>query len=210
MAGKAVTKLVEYGIRTGLVNEEDRIYVTNRILEVLQEDSYEEEEVLEETDSLEEILGELLELAGEKGLIDAGSITARDLFDTKLMGCLVEPPSVVTEKFYRLYQESPKKATDYFYKLSQDSDYIRRYRIKKDVRWQVDSPYGKIDISINLSKPEKDPKDIAAAKKMAQSGYPKCLLCKENVGYAGRMNHPARQNHRVIPLTIQELSLIHI
>ena len=204
MAGKAVTKLVEYGIRTGLVNEEDRIYVTNRILEVLQEDSYEEEEVLEETDSLEEILGELLELAGEKGLIDAGSITARDLFDTKLMGCLVEPPSVVTEKFYRLYQESPKKATDYFYKLSQDSDYIRRYRIKKDVRWQVDSPYGKIDISINLSKPEKDPKDIAAAKKMAQSGYPKCLLCKENVGYAGRMNHPARQNHRVIPLTIQE------
>lgn len=204
MAGKAVTKLVEYGIRTGLVNEEDRIYVTNRILEALQEDSYEEEEVLEEADSLEEILGELLELAGEKGLIDAGSITARDLFDTKLMGCLVEPPSVVTEKFYRLYQESPKKATDYFYKLSQDSDYIRRYRIKKDVRWQVDSPYGKIDISINLSKPEKDPKDIAAAKKMAQSGYPKCLLCKENVGYAGRMNHPARQNHRVIPLTIQE------
>lgn len=98
----------------------------------------------------------------------------------------------------------PEKATDYFYKLSQDSDYIRRYRIKKDVRWQVDSPYGKIDISINLSKPEKDPKDIAAAKKMAQSGYPKCLLCKENVGYAGRMNHPARQNHRVIPLTIQE------
>ncbi|MDO5423107.1 MAG: UDP-glucose--hexose-1-phosphate uridylyltransferase [Eubacteriales bacterium] len=198
----SIKKLVQYGLETGLISEEDRIYTTNRLLEVLGEESYEEPEESFEHVDLEETLAELLDFAAEKGLLESNSVVYRDLFDTKLMGCLVPRPSEVQAKFAALYQEDPKKATDYFYKLSQDTDYIRRYRIKKDMRWKVDSEYGEIDISINLSKPEKDPKAIAAAKLAKQSGYPKCLLCKENVGYAGRVNHPARQNHRTIPLTI--------
>ena len=126
----------------------------------------------------------------------------RDLFDTRLMGVLVAKPSQIIKEFWEHYEESPEAATNFFYKFSQDTDYIRRYRIKKDMRWKVDSPYGEIDITINLSKPEKDPKAIAAAKNAKQSAYPKCQLCMENEGYAGRMNHPARQNHRIIPLTI--------
>ncbi|MDY3920497.1 MAG: UDP-glucose--hexose-1-phosphate uridylyltransferase [Candidatus Limivivens sp.] len=198
----SVKKLVQYGLETGLISEEDRIYAVNRILEVLGEDTYEEPEEDYADVDLEETLKELLDYAAEKGLLESNSVVYRDLFDTRLMGCLVPRPSEINGKFAALYQEDPKKATDYFYKLSQDTDYIRRYRIKKDIRWKVPSEYGDIDISINLSKPEKDPKAIAAAKLAKQSGYPKCLLCKENVGYAGRVNHPARQNHRTIPLTI--------
>ena len=200
----SIKKLVQYGLETGLITEEDRIYTVNRILEVLQEDMYEEPAEDFRNVNLEETLKELLDYAAEKGLLESNSVGFRDLFDTKLMGCLVPRPSEVTARFFEQYRESPQAATDYFYKLSQDTDYIRRYRIQKDIRWKAPSVYGDIDISINLSKPEKDPKAIAAAKQAKQSGYPKCLLCKENVGYAGRVNHPARQNHRTIPLTIND------
>lgn len=200
MIEESIAKLVQYGMEQGLLQEEDRIYAINRILEVLKLDDYQEQ--VPEHPDLEETLNELLDYAAEKGLMEHNSVVYRDLFDTKLMDCLMPRPSEVTAKFRELYQKSPVEATDYFYKLSQDSNYIRRYRIKKDMRWSVPSPYGDIDISINLSKPEKDPKAIAAAKLAKQSGYPKCLLCKENVGYAGRVNHPARQNHRIIPLKI--------
>ena len=202
MIEESIAKLVQYGMEQGLLQEEDRIYAINRILEVLKLDDYQEQEQVPEHPDLEETLNELLDYAAEKGLMEHNSVVYRDLFDTKLMDCLMSRPSEVTAKFRELYQKSPVEATDYFYKLSQDSNYIRRYRIKKDMRWSVPSPYGDIDISINLSKPEKDPKAIAAAKLAKQSGYPKCLLCKENVGYAGRVNHPARQNHRIIPLKI--------
>lgn len=204
MIYNSIKKLVQYGIETGLILEEDRIYATNRILEVLQEDAYEEPAETYVNVELEGTLKELLDYAAQKGLLTHDSVVYRDLFDTKLMGCLVPRPGEVTARFQELYRKSPEEATDFFYKFSQDTDYIRRYRIKKDLRWKVSSQYGDIDISINLSKPEKDPKAIAAARAAKQSGYPKCLLCKENVGYAGRVNHPARQNHRVIPLTIND------
>ena len=154
-----------------------------------------------ENAELEEVLKNLLDYACEAGLLE-DSIVYRDLFDTKLMSVLMPRPSEVIAKFRSLYEKSPQEATDYFYKLSKDSDYIRRYRIAKDQKWVTQTPYGDLDITINLSKPEKDPKAIAAAKLAKQSGYPKCLLCRENEGYAGRVNHPARQNHRIIPVTI--------
>ena len=202
MIYNSIKKLVQYGLETGLVREEDRIYTINRLLELFGEEEYEEPEEEYKHVDLEETLKELLDYAAKKGILENNSIVYRDLFDTKIMGCLVPRPSEVIAEFRRRYEESPKAASDYFYKFSQDTDYIRRYRIKKDIRWSVPSIYGDIDISINLSKPEKDPKAIAAAKLAKQSGYPKCLLCRENEGYAGRVNHPARQNHRIIPLTI--------
>lgn len=206
MINESIKKLVQYGLETGLIEKEDEIYALNRLLEVMGEDSYEEPMQTFENVDLESTLYELLDEAVSRGLLENDSITYRDLFDTKLMDCLMPRPSEVVRRFNDLYRESPKKASDYFYKLSQDSNYIRRYRIKKDMRWTVESDFGDIDISINLSKPEKDPKAIAAAGKAKSSSYPKCLLCKENVGYAGRVNHPARQNHRVIPLTINQTS----
>lgn len=153
-------------------------------------------------DTLEEILSGLLDYAYEKGIIPENTVTYRDLFDVKLMASLVKRPSEVIREFWQNYSCSPKLATDSYYKFSCDTDYIRRYRIKKDLKWKTSTEYGDIDITVNLSKPEKDPKAIAAAKLQKQSGYPKCLLCKENEGYAGRVNHPARDNHRIIPLTI--------
>ena len=200
MINKSIKKLVCYGLKNGLVNKRDEIFVTNRLLEILELDSFDCDESFDDV-NLEETLKELLDFAVEKGLIE-DSITHRDLFDTKLMSALVPPPSVVTEKFGELYEISPKEATDYFYNLSCDSDYIRRYRIKKDVKWVTPTEYGDLDITINLSKPEKDPKAIAAAKSAPQSSYPKCMLCRECEGYSGRLNFPARQNHRVIPVTI--------
>ena len=200
-----IRKLVSYGVQTGLVPEEDVIYTTNRLLELFELDELEDRDnVTMREDELEEVLKGMLDYAYEKGILKENSVVYRDLFDTKLMDCLMPRPGEVVKKFEELYAKSPQEATDYFYKLSQDSNYIRRYRIAKDIRWSVPSAYGDIDISINLSKPEKDPKAIAAAKLAKQSGYPKCLLCKENVGYAGRVNHPARQNHRIIPLTINQ------
>ncbi|MEE0896223.1 MAG: galactose-1-phosphate uridylyltransferase, partial [Acutalibacteraceae bacterium] len=203
MIDKSVKKLVCYGLEKELFTERDRIFVTNRLLEILNIDSFDCEENFDNV-NLEETLKELLDFAVEQKLIE-NDITSRDLFDTKLMSALMPRPSEVTEKFYKLYNEkSPKDATDYFYKLSCDSDYIRRYRIEKDVKWVSPTEYGDLDITINLSKPEKDPKAIAAAKTAKQGGYPKCMLCRECEGYAGRINFPARQNHRVIPVTIND------
>ncbi|MBU9737646.1 UDP-glucose--hexose-1-phosphate uridylyltransferase [Diplocloster agilis] len=198
-----IKKLVKYGLETGLIEENDVIYTTNRLLELFEEADYEETQEEYSDVELEPVLQELLDEAHVRGILKEDSVVYRDLFDTKIMGCLAPRPSEFQKKFWALYEEDPRKATDYFYKFSQDTDYIRRYRICKDMRWKVDSEYGSMDITINLSKPEKDPKAIAAAKLAKASGYPKCLLCKENEGYMGRVNHPARQNHRIVPVTIQ-------
>ncbi len=195
-----IDALVAYAVAVGLVAGDDRVYLTNRLLEALDEEDYTPSDDPLPTD-LEEILSGLLDVAVEKGLIE-DNITARDLFDTKLMGLLTPPPHEVRARFRTAYAESPQAATDFYYKFSQDTDYIRRYRIQKDLRWKYESEYGALDITINLSKPEKDPRAIAAAKSAPQSGYPKCQLCPENEGYRGRMNHPARQNHRIIPMVI--------
>ena len=201
MPYKYIKQLTEYGIQKGLMEETDRIYATNLLLDALGLDGYEEPDSIDEHAALEETLKGLLDYACEHKLI-GDSVVERDLLDARLINCLLPRPSQVIARFQELYQESPKKASDYFYQFSQDTDYIRRYRICKDMKWVVESPYGEIDITINLSKPEKDPKAIAAAKLAKQSGYPKCLLCRENEGYAGNLNHPARENHRIIPLTI--------
>ena len=201
MLSNSIAKLVQYGIETGLTPECERIYTTNLLLDCFKEDEYTEPSEIYENVDLESTLTELLNEAVSRGIIE-DSIVYRDLFDTKLMNCLMPRPAQVQDKFWTLYDKNPVEATDYFYKLSQDSDYIRRYRVKKDLKWKVESEYGDIDISINLSKPEKDPKAIAAAKLAKASSYPKCLLCMENEGYAGRTNHPARENHRIIPITI--------
>ena len=203
MLNKSIRDLVEYGLRTGLVPACERNYTINLLLDLFREDEYAEPAEAPVCEELEQILKDLLDEAVQRGIIE-DSIGCRDLFDTKIMNCLMPRPAQVQETFWKRYEESPEAATDYFYQLSQNSDYIRRYRIKKDRKWTVDSPYGTIDITINLSKPEKDPKAIAAAKNAKQSSYPKCLLCMENEGYAGRMNHPARENHRIIPITVND------
>ena len=203
MLFKNIKKLVQYGIDTGLTPECERVYTTNLLLDLFGEDNYEDVDITGEKIELETVLKELLDEAVSRGLIE-DSIVYRDLFDTKMMNCLMPRPAQVQSEFAKKYEASPVEATNYFYKLSQDSDYIRRYRIAKDRKWTVDSDYGVIDITINLSKPEKDPKAIAAAKNAKVSTYPKCQLCVENEGYAGRINHPARENHRIIPITVND------
>ena len=200
MLNRDITALVNYGIGHGLIEEADRAWAVNRMLEVLGLSEYEACEVTENR-PLEEILGSILDYAVETGLIEDGPVS-RDLFDTKLMGAMTPPPSAVRRTFVEKYNNSPKEATDWYYSFSQVTDYVRSYRIVKDVKWMSSTEYGDLDITINLSKPEKDPRAIAAAKNAPQSAYPKCLLCRENEGYAGRINHPARQNHRIIPVTI--------
>ncbi len=195
-----IRQLVEYGIKTGLIGEEERIYTTNLLLDVMDLDSCEDPEVSGEAE-LSDILSDLISDAVKRGVIEDNQVAA-DLFDTKLMNCLTPRPSFVRKEFSRLFEHSAKEATDWYYRFSCDTDYIRRYRIKKDVKWKTATEYGDLDITINLSKPEKDPKAIAAAKNAPQSSYPKCLLCAENEGYRGRMNHPARENHRIIPLKL--------
>ena len=195
-----IDSLVSYAMNHGLAEPEDHQVLTNRLLELLALDAYTPSEEPQSED-LEEILKNLLDYACEKGLCE-DNVVARDLFDTKLMGALTPMPREVIKKFRELYAQSPEAATDWYYQFSCDTDYIRRYRIAKDMRWKYESDYGAIDITINLSKPEKDPKAIAAAKNAPQSSYPKCQLCAENEGYAGRLNHPARQNHRIIPITV--------
>ena len=195
-----IDSLVSYAMNCGLAEPCDHQLLINRLLELLGKDDYTPSDE-PQTEDLEEILKGLLDYACAQGLCD-DNITARDLFDTKIMGALTPMPREVIRTFREKYAEDPVKATDWYYKLSCDTDYIRRYRITKDMRWKYASEYGNLDITINLSKPEKDPKAIAAAKNAPQSSYPKCLLCRENEGYAGRMNHPARQNHRILPITI--------
>ncbi|MGN0352782.1 MAG: UDP-glucose--hexose-1-phosphate uridylyltransferase [Roseburia sp.] len=213
MIQEKILELTEYGLVTGLIEKEDERFTINRFLELFQLDEIEEEiaeayakrpamTVEEAEEKLDGILNEMMDYAHEQGILKEDSIVYRDLFDTKIMSLMVPRPSEVQKKFKELYGKSPEAATDYFYKLSCDTNYIRRNRIKKDQKWTADTEFGTLDITINLSKPEKDPKAIAAAKLAKQSGYPKCLLCKENEGYAGRVNHPARQNHRIIPVRI--------
>ena len=208
MIYEKIEQLTAYGLNCGLFEKEDTTFIRNRLFELFglagaqpektnaksQEDKVQED--------LETILKGLLDYGYEQGLFPENSVTYRDLFDTRIMGELMPRPGEVIRKFWSLYEKSPELATDYFYELSQNSDYIRRYRIKRDVKWVVDTVYGQIDITINLAKPEKDPKAIAASRLQVQGGYPKCLLCRENEGYAGRVDHPARQNHRIIPVVI--------
>ena len=216
MIQSRILELVEYGLVTGLISEEDKIFTTNSLMELFQVEDI-EDAVFEEFKTrqpmtqesaeavLEEILEDMMAYAYENGIMKENSIVYKDLFDTKIMSLLMGRPSEIRAKFKDLFKnKSALAATDYFYKLSCDSNYIRRQRIKKDQKWTTDTEYGTLDITINLSKPEKDPKAIAAAKNAKQSSYPKCLLCIENEGYAGRVNHPARQNHRIMPVTINE------
>lgn len=198
---EAITGLVEYAKNNGLIQNEEKTWAVNALLDVLKLDSF-EYVIPDEEKNLTELLDILIDEAYERGVIEENSIVYRDLFDTKLMGALTPRPSYVREKFARLYNKSPKDATDWYYKFSQDTNYIRKDRIKKDMRWKTKTEYGELDITINLSKPEKDPKAIAAAKNKPALSYPKCMLCTENEGYPGRLNFPARQNHRIVPLTI--------
>ena len=195
-----IDSLVSYAMNCGLAEPEDHQVLTNRLLDILRKDDYEPSDE-PQTEDLEEILAGLLDYAVAGGLCE-DNITARDIFDTRIMGAVTPMPREVIRTFREKYAQSPEAATDWYYRFSFDTDYIRRYRIKKDMRWKYDSEYGQMDITINLSKPEKDPKAIAAAKNAPQTAYPKCQLCRENEGYAGRMNHPARANHRIIPITI--------
>lgn len=205
MISNNIRQLVQYALDNELIKEEDRVFTTNTLLELFELSELEDiDETSEVPFSLEESLREMLDYAVAHDIMKENSVVYRDLFDTKIMSKLMPRPSEVIHTFWEKYKESPEAATDYYYKLSQDSDYIRRYRIEKDVKWVTKTEYGKLDITINLSKPEKDPKAIAAAKLVKQSGYPKCLLCVENEGYAGRVNHPARQNHRIIPIEIND------
>ncbi|MBQ3192524.1 MAG: UDP-glucose--hexose-1-phosphate uridylyltransferase [Oscillospiraceae bacterium] len=195
-----IDSLVSYAMNNGLADPLDQQVLTNRILDILRKDDYVPSNETQ-TEDLEEILAGLLDYAVEKGICDDG-ITAKDIFDTRIMGAVTPMPREVIRTFREKYADSPMKATDWYYKFACDTDYIRRYRIKKDMRWKYASEYGEIDITINLSKPEKDPKAIAAAKNAPQTAYPKCQLCVENEGYAGRMNHPARANHRIVPIEV--------
>lgn len=199
---KLIRELVNYGLHTGLVQREDEVYTINRLLEVLRLDEYEEPAHACPLPDLEKTLKGIMDWAYGQGVLQENTVGYRDLFDTRLMGCLTPAPGTVIEKFREMYRKSPEKATAFYYQFSCDTDYIRRYRIARDRKWTAETEYGRLDITINLSKPEKDPKAIAAAKNAGAASYPKCLLCMENEGYAGRLNHPARQNHRIMPVTI--------
>jgi UDPglucose--hexose-1-phosphate uridylyltransferase len=202
MIDKAVSQLATYALRTGLIQESEWNWAVNTILDTLKLDSYSPPGENWGDIDLPAVLDTLLDDAHQRGVLAENSVVYRDLFDSELMGRLTPRPAQVIQTFQRLYQDDPKKATDWYYKFSQDTNYIRRDRIAKDVQWKTSTEYGDLDITINLSKPEKDPKAIAAAKNLPASAYPRCLLCAENEGYAGRVNHPARQNHRIIPITI--------
>lgn len=195
-----IQALVDYGVEKELIAAEDAVWARNRILDALGLDAYAPTGE-RAGGSLEEILGAILDDAEARGLIDGG-VTSRDLLDTRLMGILTPRPSEVIARFGELRAESPEKATDWYYRFSQDTDYIRRYRIARDMKWKAATEYGELDVTINLSKPEKDPRDIAAARAAKPSGYPKCQLCREAEGYAGRADYPARENHRVVPITL--------
>ena len=188
-------------MKRDLIEECDRVWAENALLNALGLESFTRPETVEAHSDLESILAELIAYGVEHGLLD-DSITEKDLFDSRLMGILTPRPSEVIRNFKALYAEDPKKATDYYYNLSRASDYIRSYRVVKDLKWKSATEYGELDITVNLSKPEKDPKAIAAAGKAKASGYPKCLLCREAEGYAGRLDYPGRANHRLIPMKL--------
>ena len=202
MIDNAVSKLATYALRTGLIEDSEYTWAVNTILDVLKIDRYTDPGQDWGEIDLAAVLDELLDDAHARGVLAENSVVYRDLFDTELMGRLTPRPAQVISRFQSLYAENPQKATDWYYKFSQDTNYIRRDRIAKDIQWKAPTGYGELDITINLSKPEKDPKAIAAARNLPASNYPQCLLCASNEGYAGRVNHPARQNHRIIPISI--------
>ena len=202
MIYRLIDELVCYGMKNGLVDKADEIYTRNCLLELFEMEEYKESGFSQDTRPLNVILEELMKIACERGILKEDTITMKDLFDTRIMGLLTPPPSIVRKTFADKYGVSPKEATDYYYAFSQATNYIRKDRIARDEKWVTETLYGPIDITINLSKPEKDPRDIAKAGKAKDSGYPSCLLCRENEGYAGHLNHPARQNHRIIPMTL--------
>ena len=202
MVNEAVSKLASYALRAGLIEESEYIWAVNTILDVLKIDGYTDPGQNWGEIELAPVLEELLDDAHARGVLAENSVVYRDLFDTELMGRLTPRPAQVIARFQALYAQDPKAATDWYYTLSQDTNYIRRDRIAKDMQWKSPTEYGELDITINLSKPEKDPKAIAAARDLPASDYPRCQLCAENEGYAGRVNHPARQNHRVVPISI--------
>ncbi len=202
MIYRLIDELICYGLNTQLVDPVDEVYTRNRLLELFEIDAYETSDFSGEPRPVQQILDDMMVIAFEKGIMEDDTITMKDLFDTKIMGLLTPAPSVVQRTFMEKYEKSPKEATDYYYALSQATNYIRTERVAKDEKWVTETEYGPIDISINLSKPEKDPRDIAKAGKAKASGYPACLLCRENEGYAGHFSHPARQNHRIAPLTL--------
>lgn len=196
----ALRALAQYAIDKGFIMPEDETWALNRLLEAMQLDAPSGVQAAEDA-PLCDILSALTDDAVSRGLI-SGTVTERDLFDTKLMGVLIPPPRQVRSEFRALYELSPRAATDWYYAFSCSSNYIRTDRTAKDLRWNYSGKYGVLELSINLAKPEKDPKAIAAAGRAVQTGYPLCQLCAENEGYAGRLNHPARQNHRLIPVTV--------
>lgn len=198
-----INRLISFGLQHEMIEGSDVRYVANKIIDILKISSFEYEVVeINEMENPSEILETILDYAAERGVLECDSIDHRDLLDTKIMDCLMPRPSEVIKSFNELYAQNPKEATKYYYDLSKASNYIRLSRVQKNLNWKTSTDYGDLDITINLSKPEKDPKAIAMAKSLPSSNYPKCLLCKENVGYAGTLNHPARQNHRIIPLTL--------
>ena len=199
---QAIAQLISYALEKRLIQPEDRMWTVNTLLEALALDGCALPEELPPAGELSAALDALLDDAVERGVLKENTVTYRDLLDTRLMGILTPRPSQVIGQFRSLYRQAPEKATDWYYQFSQDTNYIRRDRIARDVQWKVETEYGQLDITINLSKPEKDPKAIAAARNLPASAYPRCQLCAENEGYAGRVNHPARQNHRIIPITI--------
>lgn len=203
MINSLIYELIKYGTDNGLIDVADRVYITNQLLELFQISDYHEPmDTDKEIRELHLILEDMIHYAYENGILEDDTTTMKDLFDTKIMGLLTPPPSIVQKKFEEKYAVSPREATDYYYHFSQATNYIRIDRIAKDEKWVADTEFGPIDITINLSKPEKDPRDIAKAGQAKKSGYPSCLLCKENEGYAGHFSHPARQNHRIIPINL--------
>lgn len=202
MINTYITELVNYGIEKGLIDEQDRIYTVNRLIELFELDEYTEPDAVPGSRDLHLILEDMMAWAFEHGVMKSDTTAGKDLFDTKILGIITPPPSLVIAEFNMLYGSSPKEATDWYYDFSRSTNYIRTDRIAKDVKWVAPTEFGDIDITINLSKPEKDPRDIAAAGRAKSTSYPKCLLCPENEGYAGTLTHPARQNHRIIPITL--------
>ena len=202
MIDDLIQELVIYGKKKQLVSEDDEVFVTNSLLELFKCEDYKPSNEVRDCRSVHEILEDMIEYALSEGILEDSTITSKDLFDTKIMGLITPMPSIVRRKFAENYAQSPEKATDEYYRFSKATNYIREDRVVKDEKWTVESPYGEIDITINLSKPEKDPRDIAKAGAAKKSGYPSCMLCKQNEGYSGSLTHPARQNHRIIPIEL--------
>lgn len=199
----AINKLIKYGLENEILDEKDKIYATNQLLNLLNLEEFAEEQVDDNLD-IEEILKTILDYAVENKIIEEDTTTRRDLFDTKIMNIIMPRPSQVIEKFWDKYKKSPEEATNYYYNFSKKTDYIRTYRVAKDLKWKTDTKYGALDITINLSKPEKDPKDIALAKQIKKTSYPKCVLCKETEGFKGNLAAVSRDNHRIIPIKLNE------